>query len=104
VIYYISTSLLICALASLSTGVVASSVGSSRLGPLEVLLDDSGLLLDIVSLGVLDGKVEVVKDGVNETNNGNTDCLLASRQARWKGNVHRAQARPLTAMTRPHSE
>lgn len=72
-IYYISTSLLICALASLSTGVVASSVGSSRLGPLEVLLNDSWLLLDIVSLGVLDGKVEVVKDGVDETNNGNTD-------------------------------
>ena len=63
-IYYISTSLLPYALASLSTGVVTSSVGSSRLGPLEVLLDDSGLLLDIVSLGVLDGKVEVVRDGV----------------------------------------
>jgi len=73
VIYYISTSLLICALASLSTGVVASGVGSSGLGPLEVLLNDSGLLLDIVSLGVLDGKVEVVKDGVEKTNNGNTD-------------------------------
>jgi hypothetical protein len=59
--------------ASLSTGVVASSVGSPRLGPLEVLLNDSGLLLDIVSLGVLDGKVEVVENGVYESNDGNTD-------------------------------
>jgi hypothetical protein len=53
--------------------VVASSIGSSRLGPLKVLLDNSWLLLDIVSLGVLDGKVEVVEDRVEETNNGNTD-------------------------------
>ena len=59
--------------ASSSTGVVTSSVGSSRLGPLEVLLDNSGLLLNVVCLGVLDGKVEVVKDGVDETDNGNTD-------------------------------
>ena len=72
-IYYISTSLLPYALASLSTGVVASSVGSTRLSPLEVLLNDSRLLLNIVSLGVLDGEVEVVKDGVEKSNNGNTD-------------------------------
>ena len=84
-IYYISTSLLPYALASLSTGVVASSVGSTRLGPLEVLLDDSWLLLDIVSLGVLDGKVEVVKDGVNETNDGDTDCSLALNKHGGKG-------------------
>jgi len=76
--HYYSDLLYLCfplpsALASLSTGVVAPGVGSSRLGPLEVLLDDSWLLLNIVSLGVLDGKVEVVKDGVEETNNGNTD-------------------------------
>jgi len=59
--------------ASLSTGVVTSSVGSSRLGPLEVLLDNGRLLLNVVCLGVFDGKVEVVKDGVDETDNGNTD-------------------------------
>lgn len=49
---------------------VASSVGSTRLDPLEILLDNSRFLLDIVSLGVPDRKAEVIKDGVHETNNG----------------------------------
>ena len=59
---------------NLGRSVVTSvSVGVPALGPVEVLLNDGRLLLDIVSLGVLDGEAEVVKDGVNETDDGETD-------------------------------
>jgi hypothetical protein len=82
-IYHIPSSS-ICPTHCLSAGVVASSVGGTGLGPLEVLLNDSGLLLDIVSLGVLDGKVKVVENGVNETDDGNTDYPSAYHLIRKK--------------------
>ena len=55
----------------LSRGVVALvGAGGSALGPVEMLLDDCGLLLDIVGLGVLDREAEVVKDGEKESDDG----------------------------------
>lgn len=44
--------------------------GGSALGPVEMLLNDCGLLLDIVGLGVLDREAEVVKDGEKESDDG----------------------------------
>jgi hypothetical protein len=84
--------------------VVTLAGGSvATLGPVEVLLDDGRLLLDVVSLGVLDREAEVVKDGVDESDNGKTDYLSAYISEQKSENIHRAQARPEIAITRPHS-
>jgi hypothetical protein len=55
---------------------VVALVGTSgsALGPVEVLLLDCGLLLNVVGLGVLDGEVEVVEDGEEESDHGESDC------------------------------
>jgi hypothetical protein len=58
---------------SVGTG-VSSVVGSVALGPVQTLgLLDGWFSLDIVSLGVLGGEVESVKDGVDESDDSETD-------------------------------
>jgi hypothetical protein len=53
---------------------VSSVVGSVALGPVQTLgLLDGWFSLDIVSLGVLGGEVESVKDGVDESDDSETD-------------------------------
>jgi hypothetical protein len=62
-------------------GVGASSVvGGTRSvagAPVEVLLLDRGLSLDVVGLGVLGREVESVKESENETSNRKSDCRFS---------------------------
>jgi hypothetical protein len=53
---------------------VSSVVGSVALSPVKALgLLNGRLSFDIVSLGVLGGEVESVKDGVDESDDSETD-------------------------------